>query len=235
MAEPVLPPHPEACQDWRADVAGWAIAHLDPAREAALLAHLEGCAACRSEADSLVAVAGALLAAEPPELREPLPVVVDDAAPPVQLGDRISAAIGAERRARRRARAGLAALAGAVAALLVAVAVSTMAGGGAPAALEGDAVAFTDVPSGATASAVVARDGTGTLVELTATGLDPTTTYALWLTPPDGGWEARVPAGTFRPDADGQVDVRLPCALAVDDVDRIWATTPTGDIALDTQ
>ena len=66
--------------------------------------------------------------------------------------------------------------------------------------LRGEAVAFAVRPAGVEASAVVAADGTGSLVELTATGLDPDTTYALWLTPPGGDYPERVAAGTFRPN-----------------------------------
>jgi hypothetical protein len=82
---------------------------------------------------------------------------------------------------------------------------------------------------------VIAEEGSGTLVELIATGLDPDVTYALWLSPADGTWEDRVAAGTFRPDADGEVDVRLRCALPVEEYGRAWATTPEGEIALDTK
>ena len=63
--------------------------------------------------------------------------------------------------------------------------------------------------------AVVAPyEGGSSEVQLTATGLDPDITYALWLTPPGGGYDERVPAGTFRPDEDGTVDVRLPLRAA---------------------
>ena len=72
-------------------------------------------------------------------------------------------------------------------------------------------------------------------MELTAEGLDPAVTYALWLTPPGGGYAERVAAGTFRPDEDGKVDVRLRSALPAEDAGRVWATTPEGQIVLDTE
>ena len=74
----------------------------------------------------------------------------------------------------------------------------------------------------------------GSLVALTAEGLDPKATYALWLTPPGGGYRERVAAGTFRPDSDGRVDVRLRSALPAEEMGRVWVTTPEGDIAMDT-
>ena len=45
----------------------------------------------------------------------------------------------------------------------------------------------------------------------------------------------RVAAGTFRPDDDGEVEVRLRCALPAEEMGRAWATTPDGEIALDTE
>jgi hypothetical protein len=101
--------------------------------------------------------------------------------------------------------------------------------------LRGEEVSLLSEVPGVDASAVVAPEGQGSLVQLTATGLDPDVTYALWLTPPGGGYTDRVPAGTFRPARDGRVEARLPSAIAAADVGRIWATTPDGAIALDTE
>jgi hypothetical protein len=73
------------------------------------------------------------------------------------------------------------------------------------------------------------------VVELTASGLDPDTTYALWLTPVDGSYEQRVPSGTFRPDGEGEVDARLHSALPASEAARVWVTDPTGEVTLDTE
>jgi hypothetical protein len=219
---------PLACPEWRDDLAGWLVAQLPPDREAALAAHLDGCDACRAEADSLLAVAAVSLATVPDD-----PAGVLDQPPP-DLGERIVASMAAERRHRGRLRAGFVVLAGAAAAVVAVVVLGSVGGG--PEPLEGEQVAFTVAPPGGRAEAILAADdGGGTVVELTATGLDPEVTYALWLTPPGGGWDDRVAAGTFRPDDDGTVDTRLRCALPVDEYGRAWATTPDGKIALDTQ
>jgi hypothetical protein len=218
--------HPIACPEWQGDLAGWLVAQIAPDREDLLRAHLAGCAVCRSEADSLLAVTAVALAADPDM------TVNGDEQPPVELGDRIVASIAAERRARRLLRVGVTALAGAAAAVVLVV---VLPGDGDPAPLHGEEVAFTRVPDGATADAVIADEGDGSLVELIASGLDPDVTYALWLSPPDGTWADRVAAGTFRPDERGDVDVRLRCALPVDEYGRVWATTPEGEIALDTK
>lgn len=218
---------PEACAAWREDLAGWLVAQISPEREELLRAHLATCPGCRTEAESLLTVSAVALAADLD--RTP----VGDGDPPPELGDRIVASIASERRARRRLRTGMWALAGAAAVIVAVVVVADNDDGAAR--VSGEAVAFTVVPAGATADAVIAEEGNGTLVQLTATGLDPAVTYALWLSPPGGTWDDRVAAGTFRPDADGEVDVRLRCALPADDYGRAWATTPEGEIALDTK
>ncbi|MEQ1785858.1 MAG: zf-HC2 domain-containing protein, partial [Acidimicrobiales bacterium] len=220
MPEPTV-----ACVEWQEHLAGWLVAQLDPTEEAALDDHLRVCAACRAEADSLLVVAAVSLGADPGgEPWEP----TRDEAPPPDLGERIAARVAAERRrpVRRRLAIALVALA-AVAALGVALRPGD-------ASLDGERVVFALRPPGAEADAVVAADEGGSLVALTASGLDPDLTYSLWLTPPGGGYEERVAAGTFRPDSDGAVDVRLRSALPAAQTGRVWATTPGGDIALDT-
>jgi hypothetical protein len=217
--------HPTACPDWQDDLAAWVVAQIEPDREALFAAHFTSCPACRSEATSLLAVTAVSLAADP-EGR-----TAGAEAPPAELGDRIVAGIAAERRTRRLLRAGMVALAGAAAVVALAV----VARDDDPAPLQGEAVAFIVVPRGATADAIVADEAPGSVVQVVATGLDPEVTYALWLSPPEGTWDDRVAAGTFRPDEHGDVDVRLPCALPAGDTGRIWATTPEGKIALDTK
>lgn len=218
---------PEACTRWQPALAGWLVAQLAPDEEAALRAHLDSCARCRAEADSLLAVAATSLGVGPTWA----PSSAAGAPAPEALGDRIASAIRQERRRARRVRpAAMAGLAAAVVAVVVAVAVRDGGGG-----LDGTPVEFAVVPAGARAAAVVAPEADGSIVALTASGLDPAVTYALWLTPPGGGYEDRLPAGTFRPDASGRVDVRLPCALPADQAGRVWATTSAGDVALDTE
>ncbi|MGH9274436.1 MAG: anti-sigma factor family protein [Acidimicrobiales bacterium] len=215
-----------ACPEWRDDLAGLLMAQIAPDREAALRAHLAICEVCRSETDSLLVVSAVALAADPD------PTVDGNEDPPAELGDRIVASIAAERRTRRLVRGGLVALAAAAAAT---VAIVVLPGDSNQPPLQGEEIAFTLVPAGASVEAVIADEGEGSLVALVATGLDPDVTYALWLSPPDGTWDDRVAAGAFRPDDRGDVDVRLRCALPADDAGRVWATTPEGDVALDTE
>jgi len=220
---------PTACSEWQEDLAAWLVAQIDPVREVRLDAHVAACETCLHEAASLLAVAAATLGADlergPRAVEQPLD------APSADLGARIDAAITTERRRGRALR--FAAVALVVAASVVLVMVAQRDSRQRP--LNGDQVAFRVTPSGATATAVVAADAGGSVVQLVADGLDPSVTYALWLTPPDGTWDDRVPAGTFRPDASGHVDARLRCAVAPDEYGRVWATTPDGRIALDTE
>ena len=55
---------PLACEAWQPTLAGWLMAQLPPEEEAQLVAHLEGCPACRAEADSLMHVAALTLGAD---------------------------------------------------------------------------------------------------------------------------------------------------------------------------
>ncbi len=221
-----MPEPPPACAVWQEHLAGWLVAQLGPEDEAALAAHLERCGRCRVEAESLLAVAAVSLGADPG--CEPWRPLRDDP-PPRDLADRIVARIATERRTRWRRRVTLS-LAGmaAGAALLVALAPEDRA------PLGGESVTFARLAAGVEADATVAPDEGGAMVELVASGMDPGVTYALWLTPPGRGYADRVPAGTFRPDGHGNVEVRLRSALPAADTGRVWATTPEGLIVLDT-
>jgi hypothetical protein len=218
----------EACAEWREDLADWLMATISPTREAALDAHLAGCAACRAEAEVLLDVAAVVLNADP-DLPSDRPV---EPTPPL-LGKRIERRIRSERRTRLARRAGLSAVGAAAAAAVVVVALAS-AGGDGPGRLQGEEFAFRTMRSGVQAEAVVADDdGAGSLVQLVASGLDPDVTYALWLTPPGGTYPDRVAAGTFRPDDDGSVDVRLRSPIDPDKVGRVWATDANG-VVIDT-
>ena len=225
----------EACPEWRDDLGAWVVAQILPEREAALVAHLEGCAACRAEGASLHAVAAVVLAVDadpgvgiPPARSAPAEGFV----PPTDLRDRISGRIASERRGRLVRRMAVAAAAAAAAAAVVVGAVLVLGDDGGPGRLDGTEFALT-VGEG---KAIVAPydDGSSSEVQLTASGLDPDTTYALWLAVPGGGRDDRIPAGTFRPDDDGEVDVRLYCAMPAGEVGRVWATSPEFDLILDT-
>jgi hypothetical protein len=217
---------PLACEAWQPALAGWVVAQLDPSDEAALLQHLEGCATCRAEAESLLDVAAVSLGADLS------PSGQAGASPPPDLGARILVRVARERRARWAGRAvtAMAAAAGAV----IAVIASGILDREGPAPLEGEAVVFEQRAPGVEASGVLAADGQGSLIVLSASGLDPALPYTLWFTPPDGGYAERQAVTTFRPDGAGNADVDVRSAVPLADVGRVWVTTPDGGVALDT-
>lgn len=229
--------HPMACTAWQEDLAGWLVAQLPPEREARLVEHLATCDACRQEADSLHGVAAVTLAGWPTEVEPNRPGGTADgsvASPgdgSAALAERALGVIRHERRARHIVRAGLLTLVGGSLVLAVVLSAARVD----DAAVEGTDVAFAVTPPGAAASAVIAEDDGASVVQLAATGLDPDVTYALWLSPPGGTLDDRVPAGTFRPDERGNVSVRLRSALPPERYDRAWATTSSGAVALDTR
>ena len=218
--------HPLACEAWQAAVAGWVVAQLDPHEETALLEHLGGCTPCRDEAASLLDVAAVALGADLG------PLGADEAAPPVDLGDRVLARVARERRSRWAARAAVAMAA--TAAAVGAVVVATGVRGADDEPLRGEAVAFEQLAPGVEASGVLAGDGDSSMVLLSASGLEPDLTYTMWFTPPGGGYAEREAVGTFRADGAGNVEVDLQSALPLEEVGRVWVTTPDGDVALDT-
>src|SRR4051812_26147649 len=87
----------ESCREWREALGAYALGHLPDEERAGLEAHLEGCADCRAESESLLAIAQRLPHADPARFG-PAPV------PPSELGQRIATTIGAERRSKRRHR-----------------------------------------------------------------------------------------------------------------------------------
>src|SRR6201746_1563950 len=89
-------------RDWKLSLGAYALGDLPAGERAALAAHLEGCAECRTELRSLEGVAALLPLADPARIEQP-PV-----RPPADLGARIEAQIAAESsregRVRRRRR-----------------------------------------------------------------------------------------------------------------------------------
>jgi hypothetical protein len=87
----------ERCREWRESLGTHALGRLLEEERAALEAHLEGCAQCRAELESLAGVARLLPLADPERFG------TAPALPP-SLADRVAATIRAERRSQRRRR-----------------------------------------------------------------------------------------------------------------------------------
>ncbi|HYU14563.1 MAG TPA: zf-HC2 domain-containing protein [Candidatus Acidoferrum sp.] len=203
----------EECRIWRERIGALVLGQLDAAERAATEAHLEGCPACRAEAEALAPVAVLLSRADPDQ-------IAHAPAPPADLGDRIARLIAAQSRAgrRRRVRLGLglgAAAAAATASALIGVALLGSSSESTPA----ETVAFETLPPGASAQASLTSRPWGSDVRLHVRGFRPGTLCQVWLRRADG---KRVPAGSFRYVYAGESDeADLSSAISPEDATAI--------------
>ena len=213
----------EACRRWHGELAALALGRLDPDREVAVQAHLDGCAGCRDELGLLQGTVRALEMVDAAELGE------GPGEPPPDLEARIAARHAAEQaeqagqRRRSRRRRVLAAASLAAAAVLVAL-VLAWPDRGAP------DESFARAEEGAEASFALEAKPFGTEVRLAVDGLDDGV-YWLWLTDAAG---ERTAAGTFR-GGTGERVVTLTAGVDRDDVDRVWVTDEADRVVLDTR
>lgn len=178
----------EGCRDWRHLLGAYALGDLAAEERAGLEAHLDGCAECRAEAESLETVARLLPLADPDRFSHPAPQ------PSPELGKLIAAAIGREQRGsrrRRRWRLGLA-LSGAAAATAAVLAILVLPGGGA--GQPEQHVKFASLPAGIAIDATLEPHPYGTEIRMYVHGIRSGTLCRVYLRGPHG---ERVPAGTF--------------------------------------
>ena len=195
----------EGCREWRERIAALFLGQLPEHERFATEAHLEGCPACRAEAEALAPVASLLGRADPDRL-------VSVPTPPPQLGERILRRIAAERRSERRRRTRLRlGLAGAAAAAAAAAALTLV---GSDHSTPSQTVAFRSLPRGASAEATLVPRPWGSEISVQVRGFRPGTLCQVWLRASGG---KRVPAGSFRYLYEGEGDhVGLSSALAPD-------------------
>jgi anti-sigma-K factor RskA len=200
------------------DLGPYLLGQLDA--EAALVVEhaVASCASCASEVERLRPVAAALAsgvpAVEAAPFRAPEPVL-----------ERLLASVTGERMAVRRRRRTRVALAAASVVLLLAGVIGAVValrgpGDGRQVALHGT--------TPATGRAVVSERGWGTAIILQVRGLNPGKTYGAWLADAKG---QRVPAGTFRPMADGTARLDLGDSLSLDQAATIGVSAlGVGDV-----
>jgi anti-sigma factor RsiW len=179
----------EGCRKWRELLGARALEQLPEAERAGLEAHLEGCAECRAELDSLRDVARLLPLADPERI-EAAP------APPPALADRVVAAVRAEGRAkrRRRLRFGFATAGAAAAVAAVALVLLVISGGGGEST--GDRhVSFASAPADLQIGAKLIPHAYGTEIHMYVKGAPRGALCRVFLRRPDG---KRVSAGSFR-------------------------------------
>jgi hypothetical protein len=159
-------------------------------QRAGIAAHLEGCAECRAEAESLQAVATLLPLADPDRVERPAPQ------PSPELAERIETTIGGERRhgrqrrQRRRFGFALGSVATAAVAALLLIAILPGGGGGVPE----QHVEFGALPGGVKIYATLEPHAYGTAIHMYVKGVRSGTLCHVYLRGPHG---ERVPAGTF--------------------------------------
>jgi hypothetical protein len=178
----------EGCREWRERLGAYVLGHLPADEHAATRAHIEGCADCRAEAESLAPLAELLPKADPAQLGAA-------PAPPAELGERIAARIAREGQTRRRGRRrrfafGFAGLAAATASALVAIVLTFSGGGGA-----GQTIQFASLPRGVAISATLEPRAFGTQISMDVQGIRSGTLCRVFLRRADG---KRMPAGSFR-------------------------------------
>jgi Putative zinc-finger len=194
----------ESCREWRESLGAYALGRLTAEERVSLEAHIEGCAECRAEAESLIGVAGLLPHADPKHFG-PAPL------PPPELGRRITATIGAERRSRRRHRRlrfGLG-MGGATAAAAAAVLAIFVLSSGESSGPE-QHVAFRSLPPGVRIAATLEPQAFGTEIRMYVSGIRSGTLCSVYMRGPGG---ADVSAGTFRYRWGGDASAVLSAAL----------------------
>jgi hypothetical protein len=179
----------ERCRKWREALGAYALGHLPDGERASLEAHLDGCADCRAEAESLLAIAQRLPHADPGQFG-PAPV------PPPELGQRIAATIGAERRSQRRhrrLRVGLG-LSGATAVAAAAVLAIFVLTGNQTRGPE-QQVAFRSLPPGVKIAATLEPRAFGTEIHMYVAGIRSGTLCRVYVRGPG---RTGASAGSFR-------------------------------------
>lgn len=179
----------DACRHWKEALGAYALGHLSEQERNGIEAHLEGCPACRAEADSLLAVSRLLPHADP-ERFGPAPQ------PPPELGKRIAATIGSERRSkrqRRRLHFGLG-FGGAAAATAMAVLAIFILSSGNERGPE-QHVSFGALPSGVKIAATLEPQAFGTEIHVYVKGISSGTLCRVFMRGPGGD---EISAGTFR-------------------------------------
>lgn len=210
-----------ACNRWHAAMAMDALGALPPPERAGLVAHLDGCPACREEARELASTASFLNLVEHTTLDQAASVS------PELTGRVLGQLHHGAVRARRRRRAGVALIGAAAAAMLVVIVALTASGPSAPPARRLSLIGVS--PTTATATATLAARSWGTAVTLTEPGQQATGNYTVSMRTNSGSWWV---TGSYHEVAGTPVDANMSCAVPLSQIVGIRVTDASGATVL---
>ncbi len=189
----------------RESLGAYVLGHLEPDRELALRAHLDGCAACRADLAEIEPVVGKLASAD-------LEQIDVTPAPPPGLGDEIVRQVRLEQRStvqrrmrRRHSRVAVGIAAAAVGAVLAGSAGYIAGSAGSP-DVPREPVAVHAVAADLEASATVVPHTWGVEITLVAGGFEPGAVYRVVVIDDAG---RRVSAGEFIGTGDSTMTCNL--------------------------
>jgi hypothetical protein len=208
---------PELCEHFRGLIAMEIVGQISDEERVALVAHVDGCAACREERHDLSVLPAVLVAGDPDHFGEhELPFRLQSA-----VLQQLRAEQRHERRARRTRTIALSGVAACVVAAALAVSLVLTAGNGAKqVALEG--------PPNVHAFVRLTPKPWGTQVDLQESGqkVGQIVTVAMHTT--SGSWWS---AGTYR-TVGGTVHVTMGCALTITSITGVGVRSHTGRLLL---
>lgn len=208
------------CDRWHGLQAMHAIGRLDPDEERQLLAHIEGCPACRADIVELAGMGAALRLVDVGHLE-------DGMEPAIPLDSVNWERVRSERRRRVRMSATRWAMAGMAAAAVAAIALVVVSIQSSPAPTR--TVALSGTP-GVHASVVLTAKGWGTQATLKESGQKAGQVWTVTMETSPGSWWV---AGSYRTlGSDGQVQVTLACAVPADQITHVWVSDVTGRTVL---
>jgi len=206
------------CARWHGAMAMDALGTLPALERAGLLAHLDGCPACREEVRELASTASLLSFVEP--------AVVDQAASvsPALTGRVLGELNRSATRVRRRRRTGLGLVGVAIAASLVVLAVLAASGPASPSSVRTEPL----IGSGSATVTLAARSW-GTAVTLAETGHQATGNYTVSMRTASGSWWA---TGSYHAVSGKVVDAQMTCAVPLSQITGVRVTNSAGTTVL---
>jgi hypothetical protein len=207
------------CTRWHGAMAMEALGALPTHERAGLVAHLDGCPACREEARDLASTASFLNLVHPGTLDQAASVS------PELTGRVLGQLHHGAVRAHRRRRVGVALVGAAVAGSLAVIVALTASG---PATRSPERVALRG-PNSLTATATLAARTWGTAVTLTESGQQPNGDYTVSMRTSSGSWWA---TGSYHEVARKPVDAQMTCAVPLSQITGVRVTNSKGATVL---